>query len=183
MRFHREGHFAVRRYRPFLLSLAIVAMDQLSKAIVVKTIPEGSIAASFFSDWLRIVHVRNNAVAFSLGSSLAMPLKVVLFIILPCIMLSFISYMVASRKFDGELSTLERYCLAGIVGGGCGNLIDRVFRSFRVVDFISTDMNGFLGFSRFPTYNIADASVVVSVALLILSALLFHKEEKNGQEG
>jgi len=60
------------------------------------------------------------------------------------------------------------------LGGGIGNLIDRIFRSFRVVDFISVKVYGFLGFERWPTFNVADASLVVS-GILLAALLLFDK--------
>ena len=67
------------------------------------------------------------------------------------------------------------------IGGGVGNLIDRIFRSLRVVDFISTDMYGFLGFDRFPTYNVADSAVVISVILLFISILFVKKDGKKSE--
>jgi signal peptidase II len=65
------------------------------------------------------------------------------------------------------------------LGGGIGNLIDRIFRNFRVVDFISVKVYGFLGFERWPTWNIADASLVVSGILLAASIILESKEGKH----
>ena len=57
-------------------------------------------------------------------------------------------------------------------------LVDRLFRSLRVVDWISVRMYGLLGMEYFPTWNIADAAVVCSVVLLAISMLLVHR---NGQ--
>ena len=51
-----------------------------------------------------------------------------------------------------------------------------------VVDFISTNNYGLFGMERFPTYNIADASVVICVILLVLSMLFFKKGNKNEQK-
>ena len=55
-----------------------------------------------------------------------------------------------------------------------------MFRSFRVVDWISTDNYGWFGMERFPTYNIADAAIVISVVLLVASILIgeFRKNAK-----
>ncbi|GMO50340.1 MAG: hypothetical protein Ta2G_07780 [Termitinemataceae bacterium] len=68
------------------------------------------------------------------------------------------------------------------MGGGAGNLIDRIFRPDGVVDFISvkwfglTFKNGdavpFLGFDRWPTFNVADASVVVCVFIWLISIII-----------
>ena len=170
-----------RRFLPFILSALIIVLDQISKALVVKHIPEGTVSKSFFGDWLWIVHVRNDAVAFSMGDSLPVAVKYVMFVALPILMMVLLGYCIISKKCDDEFSTLQRWCLAGIFGGGVGNLIDRIFRGLRVVDFVSTDLNGFLGMERFPTWNIADASVVCSVILLLIT-FIFTGREKDGKE-
>lgn len=160
-----------KRLRPFVLSAAIILVDQLTKAWIVATIPEDGVGYSFLGGFLRIIHVRNDAVAFSLGSSLDIPVKIALFIVLPIALVSFLSYLIVSKHHEGQLSRIEVWCLAGIVGGGVGNLVDRLFRSLRVVDWISVRMYGLLGMEYFPTWNIADAAVVCSVVLLAFSLL------------
>ncbi len=166
-----------KKVLPMSLTAFVVLLDQLSKAWIVANIPENTIGYSFFNGFLEIIHVRNDAIAFSLGSSLDVPVKIVFFILLPILLMVLVIYAMLSAKFDSEFSSFQRWCLAGIAGGGIGNLIDRIFRQLRVVDFISTDMYGFLGFDRFPTYNVADSAVVISVILLFLS-MLFVKKEK-----
>ena len=172
----------MRRYRPFILTLIVIALDQVSKALIVRYIPEGTVAASFLSDFLWICHVRNDAVAFSLGSDLPVWIKHIFFILLPLALMILLSAAIASRKMDREFTRAQKWCLAGIVGGGVGNIIDRIFRSLRVVDWISTDNYGWFGMERFPTYNIADAAVVISVILLIIGILLSERIRKNEQE-
>jgi signal peptidase II len=73
---------------------------------------------------------------------------------------------------------VQRWATAGILGGGIGNLIDRIFRSEGVVDFISIKFYGFLGFERWPTFNIADSSVVVCCLLLFITILFSFKKTK-----
>lgn len=165
-----------RRLLPFILSLAVVIADQLTKCWVVATIPENSVGYSFFGGFLRIIHVRNDAVAFSLGSSLDVPVKIVMFIVLPVLLVSFLSWLIVSQKHGGQFTRAELWCLAGVVGGGAGNLIDRLLRSLRVVDWISVRMYGLFGMEYFPTWNIADASVVCSVLLLLI--LLFFSRKR-----
>ena len=165
------------RTRPLLLSLGIIILDQITKQLVVLNIPENTIGFSCLGDFLRIIHVRNTAVAFSLGTDLDAGLKVVLFILLPLAVMFMLFYVIVSKKDIGKFTTVQRWCLAGILGGGCGNLIDRIFRSFRVVDFISNKFYGLLGLDRWPTYNIADSAVVVSVIILAVTIIFEKKEE------
>ena len=158
-----------KRYLPFILTAAIILLDQISKAVIVHFIPEGSVALRLFGDFLWICHVRNDAVAFSFGADFPLWVKYIFFIGLPLVLMVVLSWCVVSR----------RSCLAGIVGGGIGNLIDRIFRSLRVVDWISTYNGGLFGMERFPTYNIADAAVVISVIILIVS--LFVSERRKSK--
>jgi signal peptidase II len=75
-----------------------------------------------------------------------------------------------------ELSRLQRWALAGIIGGGLGNIIDRIFRPDGVVDYISVNFYGLLGLPRWPTFNIADACVVGCGILLLLSIIFTPKQ-------
>ena len=59
--------------------------------------------------------------------------------------------------------------VVGIIGGGIGNLIDRIFRAEGVVDFIDVKFYGLFGMERWPTFNVADSAVVVCGILLIVS--------------
>ena len=167
----------VKRFLPLSLTAFVILLDQITKALVVKYIPENTIFKSFFWDCLEIIHVRNDAIAFSIGSALDVPIKIVFFIILPIILMVLVIYCVLSTKTDKDFTVFQKWCLAAIAGGGIGNLIDRVFRQLRVVDWISTDMYGFLGFDRFPTYNIADASIVVAVCLILLSFFIGERKK------
>ena len=69
----------------------------------------------------------------------------------------------------------ELWCLAAILGGGLGNILDRVFRGY-VVDMIATD------FISFPVFNVADCFITCgAIGLLIHLALFnrsFWREEK-----
>ena len=161
---------------PLLLTLAVVLADQLSKAWIVATIAENSVGFRFFGDFLSIVHVRNTAIAFSMGVGFPTVVKLVGFIFLPVLLLIGVGMLYFSKKV--EFTNLQRWTLALFLGGGVGNLIDRIFRSFRVVDFISVKVYGFLGFERWPTWNIADASLVISGILIALTILWTPTKKK-----
>ena len=65
-----ENKTKIEKFVPLVLTLLVVAADQITKYIVVKTIPPFTIGSSFFGGILRIVHVSNTGVAFSVGDSL-----------------------------------------------------------------------------------------------------------------
>lgn len=165
-----------QKISPFLLTLLVVFADQFSKNMIVSRWPqEGSFIRDVFgNDFLWIIHVRNKAIAFSIGSTLPDQLRTLLFIVLPLLVL-FLLILYYFRT--NEFTPLQRWSIAGIIGGGFGNLIDRIWRPEGVVDFISVNVYGFLGFSRWPTFNIADSSVVVCGILLVIDLLISSKNE------
>jgi signal peptidase II len=154
---------------PFVLTAFAVASDQISKAIIVHWPQNSLIKDVFGNEFLEIIHVRNTAIAFSLGGNLPDWLKPILFIVLPLVVLAFLGvYYFRSNEF----TSVQRWSLAGILGGGLGNLIDRIWRPDGVVDFISVKFYGFLGFSRWPTFNFADSFVVVFGILLLITVFM-----------
>jgi len=155
--------------RPFLLTTVIVLFDQISKILIVASIPQGRIGASFFGDFLRIIHVRNLGVAFSLGHNLPDSLRSIVFILIP---LAGLILLVVFYFKTRDLSLFQRWALGGILGGGIGNLIDRILRSSGVVDFVDVKFYGIFGLSRWPTFNIADASIVICGILFMISLFL-----------
>ena len=165
-----------KRYQPFLLTLLVFVVDQLSKAWVVATIPENTVGYRLFGDFLEIWHVRNTAIAFSMGTSLELPVKIVCFIVLPVILLGAVAYLVVSDR-EGMTARL-RWILALFLGGGLGNLCDRIFRHLRVVDFMANRVYGLFGMEFWPTWNVADACLVVSGILLAFSMLRPSKTQE-----
>jgi len=164
-----------RKLLPFALTAAIIVSDQLTKAWIIANVEPGRIAFSFLGDFLWIVRQQNLGMAFSLLDNLGPALRLPLLIMLPlALCVSVIIYYFKSR----EITSFQRWLLCGIVGGGIGNLIDRVFRPQGVVDFISTKFYGLFGMERWPTYNIADWSVIVSVSLFALTTIVIEARRK-----
>jgi signal peptidase II len=165
-----------KRFLPFILTAALVVVDQISKLLVMKFIPVNTIGASFFGDFLIICHVRNTGVAFSMGADSPLFVRVLLFIILPAVLMVVLCWLVATGR--NILTRTQRWLVAGIAGGGIGTLVDRVFRfNDGVVDFISVKFYGIFGLDRWPTFNLSDSFVVVFVILFAIS-VIFTRESK-----
>ena len=171
--------FVKEKILPFSLAAFIIIVDQISKAIIVKIKPEtGRIKDVFNNGFLWIWHVRNKAIAFSLGENLPDAFRPVMFIIVPILVLGFLVWYYF--KSD-EFTTIQRWAAAGIIGGGLGNIIDRIFRPDGVVDFISVNIYGILGMQRWPTFNIADSSVVVCCLLLLVTMFFTPVKKEKSQ--
>ncbi len=158
---------------PMILMVLVILADQISKLLIVKNIPLYTVGASFFGDFLRIIHVCNPGIAFSIGQGWSLAARGILFRAVPLIVI--IIVLVVYFRSD-SFTNLQRWAIAGITGGGFGNLIDRFFRTEGVVDFIDVKFYGLFGMERWPTFNIADSAVVVCGILLIISFLFTVKD-------
>jgi signal peptidase II len=173
----------LRQYRdkliPLLLTLGIIVADQITKQLVVVNLDHvhtSGHVVGVFGDVVRLIHARNPAIAFSMGKSLSPVMQQILFTAIPVLVLGLL-LLYYFRSSD--LSVVQRWAVAGIVGGGAGNLIDRVFRSGGVVDFIDVKFFGLFGLERWPTFNLADASVVVCGMLLVVTIFLGEGNKQN----
>lgn len=161
---------------PLSLALFVIILDQITKTLVVKNIPLYTIGAEFFGDFLRIIHVSNTGVAFSVGASWSDIVRFASFVIVPVIVIVLV-FIVYFR--NNEWSTLQRWAIMGIVGGGIGNLIDRAFRAEGVVDFIDVKFFGIFGLERWPTFNVADSAIIVFGILLAITFIISMKKDKS----
>ena len=166
------------KFFPFILTMSIIIVDQLTKYLVVLNIPENTVKSKIFGDFLWICHVRNTGAAFSLGANSSIFARIVMLIIIPLAFMCAIAWAIVSKK---EIFTpSQKWYAAGILGGGIGTIIDRIFRfNEGVVDFISVKFYGLFGLERWPTFNISDSCVVIFVILFAISILLGSgKKEK-----
>jgi signal peptidase II len=166
---------------PFGLTALIILLDQGIKSYIVSKWPlQGSLIKDVFRNgFLYIYHVRNKAIAFSLGENLPDSLRPLLFIVVPILVLGFLVWFYFNSQ---DFSRFQRWAFAGIIGGGIGNIIDRIFRPDGVVDFISIRIYGLFGMDRWPTFNVADSSVVVCCFLFFISILVSSKKPENAAE-
>ena len=172
------GIYLRRALVVLLISLSIVIADQLVKALILRTIPEGTIGVRLWNDFLWIVHSRNLGIALSIGDGLSKLMRVGFFIVLPSIFLIIAFVFCISSE---SLGSFLRISIAILAGGGLGNLIDRIFRPDGVIDFLSFSLFGIFGLDRFPTFNIADLCVTVGAGLVLLSGFVLDKGGLHGE--
>lgn len=150
------------RYLTFcLVALFIIVTDQVSKAWIRASLPEGS--SLFKLGFFRITHVHNTGAAFGLFPDQSLILTIFA-IIAGSVVLFFVFYGQRYFTWLGNTSVMVAFGL--MLGGTVGNLIDR-FRFGYVIDFID--------FSYWPAFNIADSAVTISVIAFIL-LLLRHAQ-------
>jgi signal peptidase II len=164
-----------RRLLPLVLTGGIILADQLSKWVVSRTLPYGR-PVEVIGDFLRLTYVQNPALSFSIGRGAGEAGRIFLTMVLPILVVAAVLYYFLAAK---DLTRLQRWVLAAIMGGGLGNQLDRYFRPGGVVDFIDFKFYGFLGFDRWPVFNIADSTVVVAGIILLISYIVTGVKGKN----
>mgnify|MGYP003540303908 CR=1 FL=1 len=122
----KEEHPLRDKLLPILLAVVVFALDQITKLLVVLNISPYTIGVSFFGDFLRIIHVYNPGIAFSMGTGLSEGISAILFSLIPLAVI--IVVLVVYFRSD-DFTPFQRWTIMGIIGGGLGNLFDRFFRS------------------------------------------------------
>ena len=169
MIFNTKKRDITSRLIPLILSAGIIVLDQVAKLIVIATIPKGG-GIKVIGDFFRIIHVQNPAIAFSIGHAIAAGPRRTLFIFLPLVVIALLFlYYLFTRD---PLTRFQKWCFGALVGGGLGNYVDRIFRPAGVVDFLDFKFYGIFGLERWPTFNVADMTLVITGILLFISFLI-----------
>ena len=159
-----------------IVLVLLVAIDQVTKALVASYLSVGDIGFSFSIgsfDVFSITHVRNRGAAWSILEG-----KTYLLIAIAVIAIVIAFYFIFKGKIKSPVGIIS---LIMIISGGIGNLIDRV-RIKEVIDFIKLD------FISFPIFNFADICVVIGALVfclwIILSDIKTKREKKDSiQDG
>ena len=148
-----------------MIIISIFLIDRISKIYVVnfdKTLIDSDL---FNSAFLNISLVWNSGIAFGLlsisQSNLYNFITALIFVII-----LFLLILLSKAK------NLQKYSYLIIIGGGLGNLFDRIFYK-AVPDFIDIHYNGFHWF----IFNIADIFITFGVICLIYDEVFLQKSE------
>ena len=137
----------------------VIALDQITKQLIVSNIDRGSPVDVIFG--VELANVRNKGVAFGLLAGGKVP--VLLFTVGALALL--LGYFALHAARPGLWAAVGLVC-----GGALGNLTDRL-RIGAVIDFIDPPV--------WPAFNLADVAIVAGVALLILA--LGFPEHRDGR--
>jgi signal peptidase II len=146
-----------------LIASVIIVADQWTKHLVRTLVPFGESWSPWpwLAPYARIVHWQNTGAAFGMFQNLGIVFTVLSFIVAIAILYYF------PRVPRNE--RVMRLAMIMQLGGAVGNLIDRLTQG-TVTDFIS------LG--TFAVFNVADASISVGTAILILAVWINERRQK-----
>jgi signal peptidase II len=144
------------------IAATIVALDQLVKALVRARLEYGEVEV-VVPNLLNLARVHNTGAAFGMLDPVDFPFKALVMTLVALAALAGLALYAATLPPEQWLS---RIGLAFVVGGAAGNLIDRVTAGY-VLDFVDVYWRGW----HFWAFNVADASITVGVAVMILELL------------
>lgn len=137
-----------------------LALDQLSKWLVVQSLPLGA-SQDVLGSLLRLHHVQNTGAAWSMFRDSTFALAIFSVLLLALLLVWF---FLTSPEHWGQ-----RLALSVIISGALGNMFDR-FRLGYVVDFLELP--------HWPVFNVADILLCCGVAVLAVLILLEERQEK-----
>lgn len=153
-----------------IAAVLIAAIDQIIKYFVYANLyPNGAI--NVIDNLFSLVYTENRGAAFGIFQN-----GTIIFCIITSALIGVFLYLLISKKFKGKLFYIS---VALILGGGAGNLIDRIFRGF-VIDYLSVSFFP-------PVCNFADYCVTVGAVLFIIcifiTPVIFEKKTVGGNDG
>lgn len=151
------------------LSLLVALIDYIIKILVLNNLkPIGSLAVipGLFS----LTYVENRGAAFGMLSNARW-----IFIVFTFIVIAVLIYFIFKKRITSKLFNISAIL---IIGGGIGNLIDRIFYGF-VVDYLSVSFFP-------PVCNFADYCITVGAGLMVIYLIFFtdflsKKDKQNGK--
>ena len=146
-----------------LLTIMLVFLDQISKYVIFATIGLGN-PVPVVDGFFRLYGVYNTGAAFSMLNDHSWIL----------LLISIISSIVIAyfmKDFSLKRRPLYSIAIVLILSGCIGNMIDRMFNSYQVYDFIE------LEFVNFAIFNIADCYLTVGVIIMAVFLLFFEQKD------
>ena len=146
----------INNARILLVALLTLALDQLTKWVVIQKLPFNGEPVAVVNGFFELVHFGNTGAAWSLFSGQNFWLAI--------FSLAALIFLWVSRRHFGAETALGQVALGLILGGVVGNLVDRVVHH-HVVDFLQF----YIPF-RFPAFNVADSGICTGVGLMFVQS-------------
>lgn len=158
----------IKKIAIILLVLLNVGCDQLTKSLVRKNVSYQEHIA-LIDDNFVLTNVDNTGAMLGFGSDLSPTLKLIFLQGLPVLVLLVLLVRILQKS---NLNKWLVVAFAFVIGGGIGNLIDRIAHG-KVTDFFHIK----LGFFQTGIFNMADVSVTTGVFLILFLSFRNSKLE------
>lgn len=151
----------------------LVIADHATKWIAIRSLKEAGEVYVFLGNLFRLQYAENTGAFLSLGAGLPDGVRTFLMTGINALILAgLMVYLFAAKK----IAFLPACALTLIASGGIGNLIDRIFRDGRVVDFMNMGITTGKFSLRTGIFNIADIAIMAGLFLIVAHELLNIRE-------
>jgi signal peptidase II len=154
------------------LLTVVIGLDQVSKTIVRENVKYYQYT-HYLNDRFTLTRVENTGAFLSVGNTLAGPIRFIVLNLLP--LLAVIAGLVFMLTRQLSRTTLVSIIL--IVGGGLGNIYDRI-RYGSVTDFMHINF----GFFQTGIFNVADVLILIGMLMLLFHAFFKRTDEEEIEE-
>ncbi len=142
------------------LILAVAASDHLIKFLIKTNIKDTNDV--IFWKIFKIIYIENNGAAFGWFQGATW-----FFVTITILVVGYLFFLVTSKKLKDKISVIAS---ALIIGGGIGNLIDRIIFGY-VIDYIKLVVLS-------PVCNLSDFCVVIGVFIFIIHTFFVSKNKQ-----
>jgi signal peptidase II len=163
-----ETRKLIRTIAIVIILASNIGCDQVSKSLVRERLDKRE-RVELAGDYFILTRVENTGAFLSMGNSLPAPLRITLLSVFPALIMVYGLYFLFTKR---SLSWITILGLCFIIGGGIGNLYDRIVYG-SVTDFLHMDFVVF----RTGIFNMADVSIMIGTFLILLHSLLKHRFE------
>ncbi len=149
-----------------LVVVLSVILDQITKIIAESSL-KGTDGVIVIPKVLSFSYLENRGAAFGIFSDSRW-----VFMVFSTVAIVTMIYLIFSMRKKHPIFLIS---LSMLVGGGIGNMIDRIFRGY-VIDFFK------VLFVDFAVFNVADCFVTVGAIILAIYMMFIYKDSNNNKE-
>lgn len=149
-----------------IITAAVVLLDQITKYLVVQFIPMNA-EVDFIPFFINLTHIENKGASFGMLADNR-------WIFMSLSLLAIAGIIIFMIKFK-ERHVLLTISLSFILGGGIGNMIDRIFKA-AVVDFFE------FTFVEFAVFNVADMFITFGAVLLGIYIVFIERKLESAKK-
>jgi signal peptidase II len=146
-----------------IVIIVCIGCDRLTKYIAKENLPRDKVI-SLLHDTIRLQYAENTGAFLSFGSNIPPKARFFIFTILVGI---FLFGLLAFQLMSRQITRSQVLTMALILGGGFGNLIDRIVHNGYVFDFLNVG----IGRLRTGVFNFADMSITFGVLWFLFLAI------------
>lgn len=159
----------IKKFAIIAMVLLNIGCDQISKRVVRENVDARETIELVGKNFI-LTKVENSGAMLGFGSELSPILKIIFLQALPVVVLLVLLFRILRRS---DLNSWLVFAFACVIGGGIGNLIDRIAYG-EVTDFFHIDLGGYF---KTGIFNMADVSVTLGVLVILFLSIRYRKLE------